>query len=200
LLGATWVHRQALAEVNRWSDPWLRDPATVDRLLPLLDDPDPRVMEEALGAAAGITTRYRADDRLLAPAIRLLSSDRPVVRKCAAAVAARFPPGASAEHLLRLFNDPDKSVRVAALDATHQEFAEWPAPYQQQVRVAALERLQDRATDVRCLAAILLSVVGEAEDLPALTACLAGVKGANYRQDFRESIAALQDRRTKRCS
>ncbi|MDY3551297.1 HEAT repeat domain-containing protein [Gemmata sp. JC717] len=196
LLGAGWVHRQSLAEVNRWSDPWLRAPVTIDLLLPALSDPDPRVAEEAVGAAWGIVTRFRRDDRLLDPAVALLTSDRPKTRARAAGVVAQFDPRQSAEHLLRLFSDPDKAVRVAVLDATHQACWGWPESYQQQVRAAALERLQDRAMDVRCLAALLLSVVGGYENLPALKACLVGVKGANYRQDFRESIRALQARRT----
>lgn len=200
LVGAKWLHRQALAVKNRWSDEWLRDPATVEELLPVLSDADPLVVEEAVGAARGIADRYRRDDRLLAPAVSLLASARPQTRLRAAVIVSQFDPPLAAGHLLRLFGDPDKGVRAGVMSATLHACPNWPAEARQRVRVAALERLGDQVAEVRCQAADLLRDVGELEDVPALKACLAGVKGVNYRQSIREAMRELQDRRTKRCT
>lgn len=197
LAGAKWVHRHALAEMNRWSDVWLRHPDTVAALVPVLADPDPRVVEEAIGAVCGIVERYNRDARLLAPAAGLLSSDRAMTRLRAAGVVAQFGPDQAVELLLPLFGDPDKRVRAGVLRAVSQACPDWPEKLRQQARAAALECLRDRVAEVRCSAADLLRDVGEKDDLPALRACLAEVKGANYRQSIREAILSLQNRRTR---
>ena len=199
LLGAKWLLRQSLAEMNRWTDEWLRHPDTVTALLPALADSDERVVEEAVGAAWGIATRYNRDARLRAPAISLLSSGRPRTRQRAAVIVSRF--GAeSFGYLLPLFSDPDKSVRAGVAHDVMHACHDWPEATRQQVRTAALALLGDRVFEVRCSAADLLRDVGEIDDLPALEVSLAGIKGVNYRQSFREAMQAIQDSRTKRCT
>jgi hypothetical protein len=75
ILGARWVAKQAHAEVHTLTEPWLKNPDTMSRLLPLLDDPDPLIVEQILVAVRMIVTRYRKDDRPVARAIELLGSD-----------------------------------------------------------------------------------------------------------------------------
>jgi hypothetical protein len=41
-VGAKWIAKQAHGAVNNFTEYWLKDPSTMDRLLPLLNDPDPQ--------------------------------------------------------------------------------------------------------------------------------------------------------------
>jgi HEAT repeat protein len=194
LAGAKWIEKQARGEANRFTAPWLEAAGTLDRLLPLLEDPDARVVEQAIGAVNMIAARYRRDDRAIVPALRLLASKRPQTRIRAALLLTQFDDERLAEPLLALFADPDKAVRYAVVSELARPARTWPAATQEKVRRAALARLQDRTVDVRCAAAGLLISVGQAEDIPALRAAYKSIQGVNWRQEFRESLAMLEAR------
>jgi HEAT repeat protein len=194
LVGAKWVAKHAHGEVNRFTEVWLKDVATTDRLLPLLADPDPLVVEQLAGAANMIVARYRKDDRFVAPAVALLRSARPNTRVRAAMLLTNFDDPALADVLLPLLTDPDKTVRAVVAAEVGRPAAGWPPGHQERVRRAALDRLGDRVVEVRCNAASLLVVVGQAGDVAVVKAGLKEVKGVNYRQDYRESIKLLDAR------
>ncbi|MBN9520514.1 hypothetical protein J0H58_18645 [bacterium] len=192
LVGAKWVEKQSRGAVNNFTEPWLKDVATMSRLLPLLADPDELVVEELTGAVNMIVSRYRKDARAMPPAVKLVSSTRKNTRLRAALILTNFPDPALADVLLPLFTDPDKQVRAIVMKETANEVLSWPADLQERTRQAALARLADRAAEVRAAAATLLITVGTAADVPTLKAALKTMEGHNYRQDFRESIGLLE--------
>lgn len=194
LLGAKWVNKHAHGEVLVWTEPWLKAKGTTDRLLPLLDDPDERVVEEVLGAISAIVWRYRKDRRPVRRAVELLGSGRVLTRMRAVFLLTQFDNERLADALLAAFADPDKNVRRVAIEEIRAPATAWSAPTRERVRQAALLRLADRTTDVRCSAAMLLATVGTAGDVKTLKRVLKGIRGANYRLLFREHISELEER------
>ena len=194
LVGAKWLAKQAHGEVNNFTEYWLKDPATIDRLLPLLADSDPLVVEHLIGAANMMASpRYgNRDRRLIPPALQLLNSDRPNTRIRAALCLINFDDESLADPLLALFTDPDKSVR--SIVVREVSALQWSTTTQERVRLAALERLNDRVVDVRCAAAMQLTAVGKQEDIATLKKGLKDIKGVNWRQEYRESLGMLEKR------
>jgi HEAT repeat protein len=194
LLGARWVAKHAHGEVNNFTEYWLKAPATVERLLPLLDDPDPAVVEELVGAAGVMADpRYGNKDRRVIPrAIQLLESDRPNTRVRAAVLLTNFDDESLANPLLALFADPDKRVRSVVI--RELPVGKWSAATKERVRLAALERLRDRAMEVRCAAAYLLISAGKREDVETLRNLLKDVKGHNARTAYGDYLDLLAKR------
>lgn len=194
LAGAKWLAKQAHATVNNFTEYWLKDPATIGRLLPLLDDPDPLVVEELIGAAGMMADpRYGNQDRRVIPhALRLLGSDRPNTRVRAASLLTHFGDESLADPLLALFADPDKRVRAVVIHELPVE--KWSRATQERVRLAALDRLRDRAMEVRCAAAYLLVSVGKREDIETLRSGLKDIKGDNPRTVYRDYLEMLSKR------
>ncbi len=188
LLGAKWLAKQAHGVVSNFTEYWLKDPAMVDRLLPLLDDPDPAVVEELVGAVEVMADpRYgNADRRVIPRALRLLGSDQPNTRVRAAMLLTHFGDESLADPLLALFADPDKRVRAVVVHELPAE--KWSAAAQERGRLAALDRLRDRAAEVRYAAAYLLVSVGRREDVETLRTGLKDVKGHNARTSYRDYL------------
>lgn len=194
LLGAKWLAKQAHGEVNNFTEYWLKDSATMDRLLPLLDDPDPLVVEQLIGVVNMLASpRYgNKDKRIIPRALPLLKSDRPNTRTRAVLCLTNFEDESLADPLLMMFADPDKSVR--SIVVREIPALQWSQATRERVRLAALERLGDRVVEVRCAAAMLLITVGKQEDVETLKKGLKGIKGVNWRQEYRESMGLLEQR------
>ena len=192
--GAKWLAKQAHGTVNNFTEYWLKDSATVDRLLPLLDDIDPMVIEHLAGVANMMTSpRYgNRDARFIPRILSLLKSDRANTRIRAALCLNNFHDETLAESLLALFDDPEKSVR--SIVVRELASSQWSPATREQVRTAALARLEDKVMDVRCAAARQLVDVGMPEDIATLKKSLKEIKGANWKQDFRESLQMLEQR------
>jgi hypothetical protein len=200
LAGAKWIAKQAHGEVNNFTEYWLKDPQTLDRLLPALSDPEPLVVEEIIGAVKMIVSpQYRAagrDDRRVIPrAIELLQSERANTRMRALLTLTNFDDPQLADVLLPLFDDPDKDVRalIAAEIATPAK--SWPPAVQERVRQAALAHRLDRAMEVRINVCLLLVTVGQDEDVAPMTQGLKDIKGANYRTLYKDYLAMLKEAR-----
>lgn len=195
-LGAVkWIGKQAYGESNRWTDPWLRDPGTTEALLPLLADADPQVVEETLSAVRGIRVEGPRDERLFAPAVRLLRSERPLTRRLAVLLLAEFDAERCLDALLPLFADRDKAVRSVAFQVIGNQAGGWSEAAKVRLRDAALTALADRTDEVRYYAAATLANgVGRREDVAALKKARTGVKGAGWKRDFRELIETLAAR------
>jgi HEAT repeat protein len=194
LEGAKWIAKQAHGAANNFTEYWLKHPGTTDRLMPVLNDPNPLVVEEIIGAITMIVSpRSRKDDRPVSRAIELLRSDRPNIRSRAAMLLTHFDNEGLADALLPLFNDPDKSVRALVIAGIASAAFHWSPAVQERVRRSALERLDDRTMDVRIAVAKLMITVGKEEDIKTLKNGLKKIKGYNYRQDYRESIEMLEE-------
>ena len=97
-----------------------------------------------------------------------------------------------AEPLLALFADPQKGVRAVVIRELPIE--KWSAATQERVRLAALDRLRDRATEVRCAAAYVLVSVGKREDVETLRNGLKDIKGHSPRTAYGDYLDLLTKR------
>ena len=194
LTGAKWLAKQAHATVNNFTEYWLKDPATAERLIPLLNDSDSMVVEELVGAANMMADpRYANKDRRMIPrALQLLGSDRPNTRIRAALLLTQFGDESLADPLLALFTDPDKRVREIVIHEL--PVGNWSATMQERVRLAALECLLDRAMEVRCAAAYLLVSVGNRDDIETVRHGLKDIKGNNPKRVYRDYLGQLMER------
>lgn len=91
-----------------------------------------------------------------------------------------------------MFQQPHAPVQAVVSRVLHVET--WSAATQERVRLAALDRLQDRAMEVRCAAAYLLVSVGKREEVETLMAGLKGIKGDNPRTLYRDYLGLLTKR------
>jgi hypothetical protein len=173
--GAFWVSHTAFLHGERWRDVFTNAPFT-DALLPLLDD-RPDIAEMALNALSTITRRYRKEERVYPKALQLLNCERYNARLVSAIVAMNLRGEECAEAVLKLFRDPDRRVRAMTIVEVRCRCESWSAAAKGQVRAAALQALTDRSEQVRDQAAWLLgTVVGQAEDRPAIEAALRRAK------------------------
>ncbi len=190
--GAMWIGKHAYGGAHRWTEAWLADPRTTEALLPLLDDPDPEVAEQAITAIRGIMGRHYQDPRVFPGAVRLMQSDRVNTRQAAALVAMQLDGEACLDDLLRLFKDPIKSVRSNVIQETAHHCDTWSAEARARLREAALVALEDRTADVRYSGAFLLTAVGGRGDLPAIRKAKAQTKGAGWQTVFNDVIQMIR--------
>jgi uncharacterized protein DUF4259 len=201
LAGLIWIN-QFVRAPHRWADDWLRDPKTTEAHLPLLDDADPEVAEQALFNINGLIN-YHPDERILPAAIRLTHSPRPTARGVAASVAMKLGGERCLDDVVRLFKDPDKQVRCEVIRQVASACRPWSKEAHARLREAALGVLGDRSDEVRVLAARLLFRerggmvagvsgqfvgVGKPEDLAAVKKAKGGVKSAQWKGAFRELL------------
>jgi ParB family chromosome partitioning protein len=146
------VRREVLTEVmGEIAEPWAQD------LLPtLFDDPDPGLRREAFDFA-----RKRSKGRDVAPLARALVSPHADLRLEAAQTLARKSKGAEMRTLLvTALDDPDRAVRITAIDAL--EAAE--------AHAAVATAMASPHADVRVRAAEARAVDGDAAALAPLIA------------------------------
>jgi HEAT repeat protein len=194
LRAARWLAKQAHGEVHGFTQYWLKDPTTVARVLPCLNDADPLVVEELVGALNVMASpRYgNRNDAVIPQAIELLKSDRHNTRIRSAMLLMNFEDESLETPLRALFADPKKEVRSVVISEIRGPALRWSPAAQERLRLHALEALSDRAVEVRCAAAKLLASVGKSADIATMKQGLKDVKGANWRQDYKESIWVLE--------
>jgi ParB family chromosome partitioning protein len=143
------VRREALTEVvaqekEEWATPLLYE---------FFNDPDPGVRAEAFGFA----TKKNKEIAVLETA---LASRYPDARKLAVEALIKKHSKAAQQVLLRAIADPDREVRLLAVNALVDDDAKAPLK----------EAMQSRLTDVRVRAAAALAKHGDASTLPVLRA------------------------------
>jgi hypothetical protein len=190
--GLLWLGKFTHASPHRWTENWLKDPATTEALLPLLDDPEPELAEQALVNISGIMFRHPKNVRVFPAAVRMMRSDRPKTRAMAAYVAGQFDSESALDDFLQLFEDKDKMVRTRAIGAVAHACRDWSAAAKARVREAARTALADRTDEVRCAAAALLALVGGREELPAIKKAKAAASHAGWKREFAEIVKFLK--------
>lgn len=149
------VRREVLTEVmGEIAEPWAQD------LLPtLFDDPDPALRREAFEFA-----RKRSKGRDVAPLARALVSPHADLRLEAAQTLAKKSKGAEMRALLvSALDDPDRAVRITAIDAL--EAAE--------AHAAVAAAMTSAHADVRVRAAEARAIDGDTDALAPLLAQVA---------------------------
>lgn len=193
LVGLRWLSKH-IHSTHRWTDDWLRDPATTEAHLPLLEDPDPEVVEQALINLHGLGSHYHREPRVLPAAARLLKSERPLTRQMAVVLLLELEAGETyLEDLIPLFRDKDLKVRSRVLEELSRA-GEWSETANTRLREAARLALEDRSEAVRYYAAQLLGVVGGKAELTAIKKARTLIKGAGWKRDFGELIKEIQQR------
>jgi hypothetical protein len=187
LAGLKWFTKQAC---QRLAD-WIGEPRIVEAHLRLLDDDDPKIVEEAIN-----NIRLLLPDPPLAspfaPAVRLMHSDRAKTRSAAVVVAVACGGERVLDEALRLFGDKDTSVRALAMSEVANRAGDWSPAAKEKLRAAAEKALDDRTDEVRCAAAGLLAVVAGKSALPAIKEAKKKCTHAGWKREFQEIILQLQ--------
>jgi HEAT repeat protein len=141
-----------------------------------LDDPDPKVVHNAVVALAQITRHYFKDDRAYAKLVNLVHSKLPLTSRWAIDALLHLRGEASLDDVLPLCKSPSPEARAAVFDRLPGWLMAMSAARsgpirpenQDRLRAAALGALNDDDRTVRGNAASLLGEVGDATALSAL--------------------------------
>jgi HEAT repeat protein len=167
-----------------------------------LDDPDPRVVHNAVVALAAIAGNYFKDDRVYARLLPLVRSLHPLTSRWAIIGLIDLRGEASLDDVLPLCSDPSKDTR----EATFGHLGRWLIVRKaskaesiretnlQRLRTQAVRALSDDETSVRQAAASLLGEIGDKTSLPALRAWLKKDSYWLTRQVIEKAIAAIEKR------
>jgi HEAT repeat protein len=109
------VSRDMFQESSIERQEWASDPRTTAALIAVLDDEDPRIVEEAAGALSVVLGKYFADLRAFDPLVRLLKSGRKQTRVYAVVGLGRLAHPLRWNVLLPMFGDKATDVRRAAV-------------------------------------------------------------------------------------
>jgi hypothetical protein len=76
LKAARWLAKQALGETSNEVEAWISNTEAMSPIIAALEDPDPKIAEEAVIAVAEFTRRYFRDDRAYPGVVRLFQSNK----------------------------------------------------------------------------------------------------------------------------
>lgn len=141
-----------------------------------LDDPDPKVVHNAVVALAQITRNYFKDDRAYSKLLNLVHSKQPLTSRWAIDGLLHLRGEASLDDVLPLCTSPSQDARAAVFDRLPAWLMARGAASsgciqpenQDRLRTAALGALNDDDRTVRGNAASLLGEIGDATALAAL--------------------------------
>src|SRR5579864_9245615 len=115
LRAAKWIAKQALGETSNEVEAWIANAEAMSPIIAALDDPDPKVAEEAVITVAEATRRYFKDHRAYRGVLRLLKSKRALTRMWAVEAARWLLGKRCLDDVLPLLNDKAKNVRQRVL-------------------------------------------------------------------------------------
>jgi hypothetical protein len=169
-------------------------------LIAALDDPDPKVVHNAVVALAQIAGNYFQDDRAYAKLLPLVHSQHPLTTRWAIDALIHLRGEASLDDVLPLCTDPSQEARAMALHHFYAWLMNMRRAGSESIRPetrarlksAALHALKDDDRTVRGNAAALLGEVGDATALAALRK---SVKKESYwltKQQISDAITLLE--------
>ena len=169
-------------------------------LLMALDDPDARVVHNAVVALAQITRSYFKDDRIYARMLPLAHSKHPLTARWAIEALIHLREEASLDDVLPLCTDPSQEARAMVLNHLYSwlmakrkaDTAPIRSENRERMREAALRALNDVDATARGNAASLLREVGDATVLPALRQLLKKEPHWLTKQSISSAIEALE--------
>ena len=167
-----------------------------------LDDPDPKVVHNAVVALAQITRNYFKDDRAYTKLLSLVRSKHPLTSRWAIDAVIHLREEASLSDVLPLCTDPSQEARAMVLnhlDVWLIAKSKGGSPSirpenQERIQTAALQALKDEDATVRGNAALLLRDVGDAAALAALKKILKKEPHWLTKQNISNAIAGLEKR------
>ena len=175
---------------------------TTSALLPLLDDPDPRIVHNAVVAIARIASYYFKDNRAYRKMLQLVHSKHPLTQPWAINALIGLRGESSLDDVLPFCRDRSAQAREMTLFHLYRWLMEMRTDRSGSIRPKSQERL--RAEAVRCLndsrpgvrgmAAALLAEVGESTALAPLRARLKKERDRYTRESINEAIEWLEGR------
>jgi HEAT repeat protein len=176
--------------------------AATSLLMAALDDPDPKVVHNAVVAFAQIARHYFKDDRAYAKLLDLAYGKQPVTARWAIDALLHLRGEASLGDALPLCTSPSPEARAAVFDRLPGWLAAMSAAHsgsvrpesRDRLRAAALGALGDDDRTVRGNAAALLGEVGDASALSALRKSLKKESYWLNEQIIGKAIARLDGR------
>ena len=180
---------------------WFGNKKATSPIIAALDDPDPKVVHNAVVALACIASHFK-DDRAYARLLQLIRSKHPLTQRWVIFALIDLRGEASLDDVLPLCKDRSKEAREATLNGllgwlrgmkTNRAGAIRPET-RERLQAAALRALGDRQSDVRAPAAELLGEVGDATALAALRVRLKKERQWDAKQCISEAIEQVEGR------
>lgn len=160
-----------------------------------MDDPDPKVAEQAVAAVAEATRRYFKDDRAYPGVLRLLKSKRRFTRYWAIEAARWLRGQRCLEDVLPLIGDKAKQVRKNVLRAIIFTGDKKLNPrLRQRLLEAVLPILKDKDWDLRGSAATALREIGDRSHLDELKKALKKERDRNAKECLDMAIKKIEGR------
>jgi HEAT repeat protein len=185
--------KELFGAVNAWTEAWAADPSTVALLAPWMGDADPLTSEQSIMALGRIVVSYAKTPALAALLAPWSEHPSPKARRVVLEALCAAGDDAAWSRITPRLGDDDAAVRATALHCVARWMLagrEVPAAHLRAMRDGAVERLDDRAVDVRVAAASALQRIGDASSLPALKAAAKKTKNAQERDALRHALKA----------
>jgi hypothetical protein len=197
LRAARWITRTAaLGETSNEVEGWIANAAAMSPIIAALDDPDPRVAEEAVITVAEASRKYFKDDRAYPGVVRLLKSKRALTRMWAVEAAHWLRGKRCLDDVLPLVEDKAAKVKKKALGvaAVTGEGRKLKPGRRERLLEAARSSLRDKDYGLRSAAASLLGAIGDRSHLDDLRKGLKKERASYMREDFEQAIEKIEER------
>lgn len=174
LKAAKWLTKTAaLSETSNQVEAWIANAEAMTPIIAALDDPDPKVAEEAVIVVAEASRKYFKDDRAYAGVVRLLKSKRLLTRFWALEAAYWLRGKRCLEDVLPLVEDKANKVKNQALDViAGAASGKLNSRLRDRLLQAALPILKDKDSVIRGSAANVLGEIGDRSHLDELQKAL----------------------------
>lgn len=196
LKATKWIAKQAFAETSYEVQAWIANAEAMTPIIAALDDPDPKVAEQAVAAVAEATRRYFKDDRAYPGVLRLLKSKRRFTRFWAIEAARWLRGKRCLEDVLPLIKDRAKQVRKNVLRAIiFTGGGKLNSRLRERLLEAVLPILQDEDWDLRSSAATALREIGDRSHLDELKKVLKNESNHHTKECLEMAIENIKKKR-----
>jgi hypothetical protein len=197
LKAAKWITKTAaLSETSNEVEAWIANAEAMSPIIAALDDPDPKVAEEAVITIGAVSGRYFKDDRAYPSVVRLLQNKRALTRMWAIKAADALRGKRCLEDVLPLVEDKAANVKKQALGVTAvaAEGRKLKPGQRERLLEAAKSSLCDKDYGVRSAAASLVGAIGDRSHVADLKKGLKKERLAYMREDFERAIEEIEKR------
>ncbi len=197
LKAARWITKTAaLSETSNEVEAWIANAEAMGPIIAALDDPDPKVAEEAVITVAEVSRKYFKDARAYPGVVRLLQSKRALARMWAIEAAHWLRGKRCLEDVLPLVEDKAANVKKNALGviAEAARGRKLKGDQCERLLVAARSGIRDTDYGVRSAAASLLGSIGDRSHIDGLRKAMKKERLDYMKEDFEQAIAEIEKR------
>jgi HEAT repeat protein len=193
LQAARWLTKKALGETSIEVAAWLANAQAVSPIIAALDDPDPRVAEEAVITIAETSRRYYKDVRAYPGVIRLLKSNRRHTRMWAVDAARWLRGKRCLKDILPLLDDRSRNVRREVLRVIiGTADGKLGSRLRERLLAAVRPILRDEDAPLRGSAANVLREIGDSSHLDELKKALKQERDRLTRECMETAIESIE--------